>query len=134
MVVPYLIATYLSQSHFHDSKLATNLICARLPRQNVALEDGKVTFNRSQEERLPLVHALNRIEGQVQGIRRMLEQDRYCGDELQQIKATISALRAVARTIAIQHLEAGTDVALGSNDRAGVLEDLQKVLRQASSL
>lgn len=47
---------------------------------------------------------LNRIEGQVRGIRRMVEEDRYCADILGQIAAAQEALRAVGRELLRNHL------------------------------
>lgn len=48
---------------------------------------------------------LSRIEGQVRGIQRMVEADRYCIDILVQISSAQEALRAVARGLMRNHLE-----------------------------
>ena len=42
----------------------------------------KKTTRRSEEERTKLIHRLNRIEGQIRGIRGMVEQNAYCNDIL----------------------------------------------------
>jgi DNA-binding FrmR family transcriptional regulator len=47
---------------------------------------------------------LSRIEGQVRGIQRMVEEDRYCADILMQISSAQEALRAVARSLMRNHL------------------------------
>jgi DNA-binding FrmR family transcriptional regulator len=47
---------------------------------------------------------LSRIEGQVRGIQRMVEEDRYCADILTQISSAQEALRAVARALMRNHL------------------------------
>lgn len=47
---------------------------------------------------------LSRIEGQVRGIQRMVEQDRYCVDILTQLSSAQEALRAVARSLMRNHL------------------------------
>jgi DNA-binding FrmR family transcriptional regulator len=47
---------------------------------------------------------LSRIEGQVRGIRRMVEEDRYCADILTQVSSAQEALRAVARALMRNHL------------------------------
>ena len=47
---------------------------------------------------------LSRIEGQVRGVRQMVETDRYCADVLDQIAAVQNALRAVARETLRNHL------------------------------
>jgi len=47
---------------------------------------------------------LSRIEGQVRGVQRMVEEDRYCADILTQISSVQEALRAVARALMRNHL------------------------------
>src|ERR1700742_3564991 len=47
---------------------------------------------------------LARIEGQVRGIQRMVEEDRYCADILTQVTSAQEALRAVARALMRNHL------------------------------
>jgi CsoR family transcriptional regulator, copper-sensing transcriptional repressor len=47
---------------------------------------------------------LRRIEGQVRGLQRMVDEDRYCADILTQISSTQEALRAVARALMRNHL------------------------------
>ena len=51
---------------------------------------GKTT-DRSEEERKKLIHRLNRIEGQIRGIRGMVEKDAYCTDILIQSAAVLLA-------------------------------------------
>jgi CsoR family transcriptional regulator, copper-sensing transcriptional repressor len=50
------------------------------------------------------VRRLRRIEGQVRGLQRMVEEDRYCADILMQLSSTQEALRAVARALMRNHL------------------------------
>jgi DNA-binding FrmR family transcriptional regulator len=59
----------------------------------------------SDELRSDLLLRLRKINGQVNGIARMVEQDRYCADVLQQINAAQSALEAVSRKVARNYLE-----------------------------
>ena len=46
-----------------------------------------------------MVHRLNRIEGQIRGIRGMIEKDVYCDDIITQLSATHSALNSVAKVL-----------------------------------
>ena len=48
---------------------------------------------------------LRRIEGQVRGLQKMVEEDRYCADVLVQISSVQEALRAVARELMRNHLK-----------------------------
>jgi CsoR family transcriptional regulator, copper-sensing transcriptional repressor len=63
-----------------------------------------------------LVRRLHRIEGQVRGIERMLEEDRYCIDVLTQIAAVSTALESVAFKILDDHVNHCVAAALASGD------------------
>ena len=93
--------------------------------------NGRVCLARTDEERAPLLRRLGRIEGQGRGLRAMVEADRHCLDEIQQIRAVTAALREVGLLIMGQHVAAGLDLALREPDRAAVLEDLDRVIRAA---
>lgn len=62
------------------------------------------TKHRTEEERTRLIHRLNRIEGQVRGIRSMVEKDAYCTDVVVQTMAVSKALDAFARELLAQHI------------------------------
>ena len=51
------------------------------------------------------LNRLKRIEGQVRGIARMVEEDRYCADVLDQVAAVQKALKAVSRELVRNHLK-----------------------------
>ena len=57
------------------------------------------TTERSEEERTRLIHRLNRIEGQIRGIRGMVEQNAYCADILVQSSAVSAASASDSRTL-----------------------------------
>ena len=65
-----------------------------------------------------LVRRLHRIEGQVRGIERMVEEDRYCIDVLTQIAAVNTALESLAFKILDDHVNHCVAGALASGDRA----------------
>ena len=48
---------------------------------------------------------LRRIEGQIRGLQRMVEEDRYCADIIEQIASAQQALRGVARALMRNHLQ-----------------------------
>lgn len=60
---------------------------------------------RSQEELKLLKNRLNRITGQLNGIGKMLDENRYCGDILVQVAAVESALQSLAYQILQEHME-----------------------------
>ena len=91
--------------------------------------DGRLLLHRSPEEREPLLQRLRRVEGQVRGLHQMLEQDRYCVDELQQINAITAAMREVSLLIVSQHVTAGIDRAVKEGDVEAGVEEVRVVLR-----
>ncbi|MEQ6029922.1 copper-sensing transcriptional repressor CsoR [Staphylococcus saccharolyticus] len=64
-----------------------------------------VTAHHSEQTKANLKSRLNRIEGQVCAINRMIEDDVYCDDVLTQIKATRSALNSVATKLLDHHMK-----------------------------
>ena len=62
------------------------------------------TKERSEEEYKSLIHRLNRIEGQIRGIRGMVEQDAYCVDILTQSAAATAAINAFNRELLARHI------------------------------
>lgn len=63
------------------------------------------TKERSEEEYKHLIHRLNRIEGQIRGIRGMVEKDAYCTDILVQVSAVNAALNAFNRELLANHIK-----------------------------
>lgn len=95
----------------------------------------RVLLTRSEAVKRPLVQRLNRIEGQVRGLRKMIEEDRYCLDEVQQIKALGAALREVALAIISQHVAVGVEIAARADAAEDVAkDDVIRVLRAAMRL
>jgi DNA-binding FrmR family transcriptional regulator len=56
------------------------------------------------ENKAKVLHRLHRIEGQVRGLERMVEEDAYCIDVLTQVSAATKALQAVALELLDDHL------------------------------
>ena len=80
---------------------------------------------RSEEEYRSLIHRLNRIEGQVRGIRGMVEKDVYCTDILVQVAAANAALNAFSRELLGQHIR----TCVADDLRDGGDEKLNELLR-----
>lgn len=66
----------------------------------------------------------------MRGLRKMIENDRYFGDEIQQASAIIAAVREVALMLIERHLETGASVAAISQ-RKPVIEEMRAVLQLA---
>lgn len=81
--------------------------------------------HRSEEEYKALANRLSRIEGQVRGLRRMLEEECYCVDILTQVSATNAALNAFTRELLSEHVR----TCVAEDLRAGQEEKLDELLR-----
>ena len=57
-----------------------------------------------EQEKRRMVNRLSRIEGQIKGIKAMVEEDRYCGDVLVQLAAVEKAVAAISREVMQDHL------------------------------
>ena len=87
---------------------------------------------RSDEEYRRLMNRLSRIEGQVRGIRGMLEKNAYCPDILAQAAAVNAALNAFSRELLSQHIRSCVVNDLRDGNEATVdelMDTLQKLMR-----
>lgn len=90
------------------------------------------TKMRSEEEYKRLIHRLNRIEGQVRGIRGMVEQSAYCTDILVQVSAVTAALNAFNRELLATHIRTcvSDDIRAGKDETVDELVSvLQKLMK-----
>ena len=87
------------------------------------------TKHRSEEEYKALLNRLNRVEGQVRGIKKMVESDAYCTDILIQVSAIQAALNAFNRELLSNHVKTcvATDV---QNGKTETLDELLSVLQK----
>jgi DNA-binding FrmR family transcriptional regulator len=81
------------------------------------------------DDREALVNRLHRIEGQVRGIERMVEDDRYCIDILTQISAVTTALESVGLRILDSHVNHCVAGALASGDPDSAREKTQELMQ-----
>ena len=85
---------------------------------------------RSEEERKKLMNRLKRIEGQVRGLQKMLENDAYCADILTQSAAVNAAVNAFNKDLLARHLRTCVvrDIRAGDDDAVEELAELVKKL------
>ena len=72
---------------------------------NKECERCKKLVHRSDDEKNSYIKRLNRIEGQVRGINKMVEDDRHCDDIMIQISAVSSALKSLGQEILLNHMK-----------------------------
>lgn len=77
----------------------------------------------------PLLSRLNRIEGQIRGIKRMIEEDAYCDDIIHQISASRAGLREVQSLLLENHVRHCVTHQLASGDD-GIVEELIETVRK----
>jgi DNA-binding FrmR family transcriptional regulator len=80
------------------------------------------------QDKAALVNRLHRIEGQVRGIERMLEEDRYCIDVLTQIAAVNTALESLAFEILDDHVRHCVAGAFASGDAEAMAQKTSELL------
>ncbi len=87
------------------------------------------TKDRSEEEKKALVHRLNRIAGQIQGIKGMIERDAYCTDILVQSSAVSAAVNAFNKELLASHIRTcvAQDIRDGKDE---TIDDLVKTLQK----
>lgn len=92
---------------------------------------GKKT-ERTEEQKKKLLNRLNRLEGQVRGVKRMIENDAYCNDVLIQSAAIGAAVDAFSREVLRAHLRSCVirDIRDGRDEVADeLMETLERLMR-----
>ena len=84
----------------------------------------------ARNDKTSLVKRLNRIEGQVRGIGRMIDEDRYCIDVLTQVSAVQSAIDALALQLLEHHLHGCVQHAVKSGDGDHAIAEALEVIRK----
>ena len=84
---------------------------------------------RPSEEKTAMIHRLNRIEGQVRGIRDMVSRDAYCVDILTQVSAVTAALNSFNKVLLAEHIRTcvAEDVRRGEDQ---VIDELVATLQK----
>lgn len=84
---------------------------------------------RTQEEYKTLINRLNRIEGQIRGIKGMVEKDAYCTDILVQVSAVNAALNAFNKELLASHIKScvADDIRNGKDE---TVDELVAVLKK----
>ena len=89
------------------------------------------TSHSYADDKEALLKRLSRMEGQVRGLRQMVEDDRYCLDIVQQINPLSSAAREVALIVLEDHLRGCVDSAIKQDKGEAAIKEMITVLRKA---
>lgn len=90
---------------------------------------GTRTKSRSQKQKEALIIRLNRVEGQVRGIKGMIEKDAYCDDILHQISAVQSAMKSIGKLVLESHMKSCLIERIQSGDTE-VVDELLDTIRK----
>lgn len=103
--------------------------CAE-PSEEIELPCSCRKKERSEQEYKCLIHRLNRIEGQIRGIRGMVEKSAYCPDILVQVAAANAALNSFTKELLAQHLH----TCVANDIRAGKDESIDELVQLLQKL
>lgn len=81
------------------------------------------------EKKEDILKRLRRIEGQVKGIQKMIEEEKYCGDILTQISAVRAAVNKVGTLVLKNHSMTCIENLVSSEDKNQAMNDLAKTLQ-----
>jgi len=82
----------------------------------------------NQNQKKDVLNRLNKIEGQIRGVNRMITEDRYCMDILTQTRAVVSAIRKVEDLIMQQHLHTCVAVSMRSDNAEDKTEKINEIM------
>lgn len=103
----------------------------------------KVTKKTTKKEKSDLCHdnhphqhpshmnqkrRLNRVKGQLEGIDKMIDENRYCMDIINQIRAATSALKALEKEVMHTHIKSCVRSAIESSDQFEAQEKIQEIM------
>ena len=91
--------------------------------------EEKRLMPRHPAEKQALIRRLHRIVGQLEGIERMIEEDRYCGDILNQTAAAQKALQSVGFLLLDSHMHSCVTTRIREGDDA-VIDELSALMRK----
>ena len=82
------------------------------------MDNSKKPYNRTEIDSKDMLNRLSRIEGQVRGVRAMVEEERYCTDIVIQISAIQSALNSFNKVLLEKHIKSCVmeDIKIGNEE------------------
>lgn len=97
-----------------------------------AVDGSGRTKQRDEKEYKDLINRLSRIEGQIRGIKKMVEEQAYCPDILTQVSAANSALNSFTKVLLANHVKScvANDIKAGKEEAVDELAELlQKLMK-----
>ena len=101
------------------------------PGMQTKTERERLFRHSYTKDRHELLNRLNRIEGQVRGVRRLIGEEAYCLDVLQQVEAMTAAADQVALLLLEDHIDGCLTHAIESGEGAPYVTEVMSVVRRA---
>ncbi len=80
-----------------------------------------------------LINRLRRIEGQIKGLQKMVDEEKYCSDILMQVSAVRSAVNNVGKLVLEQHLRKCLDLPEDEEEREKAIQELTELIAKYSN-
>lgn len=106
------------------------LPCCAPEQEDACTPEGCRHKERPEDERKRLIHRLNRIEGQIRGIRKMVERDVYCPDILVQVAAANAALNGFTKEMLNEHIRTCVVQNLRDGKEEETIDELLRLLQK----
>ena len=87
----------------------------------------KKNKHRSCEEKKNIIKRLNVIEGQIRGIKQMVEDDRYCSEVIMQLSASMHSLKSLGNNILTSHMKSCM-VENIKNDKLEIIDEVVELI------
>ncbi|WP_010630490.1 metal-sensing transcriptional repressor [Sporolactobacillus vineae] len=105
--------------------------CCSAPDEGLAMQpDKSPAAPRTLEEKQRIINRLKRVEGQIRGLQKMIEDDRYCVDILIQLSAAQAALKKIGFSVLERHAKSCVAKAIEEGHGSDQINELLKVLQQ----
>nr|TXF87293.1 metal-sensing transcriptional repressor [Alkalicoccus halolimnae] len=98
----------------------------------ITMEQAQKIHPRSEKEKKLLNQRLKRVEGQIRGIQKMVDEDRYCIDILVQMSAVQAALKRTGFDILEEHTRGCVTHAAQNGEEKEMIDELMDVIKQFS--
>ena len=98
-------------------------------------QEGRHAVSVDPEIKTSVLHRLRRIEGQIRGLQRLVEEERYCADIITQISSVQEALRGVGRELMRNHLKHCATASIRSEseaERAAMYDELVELMYRSA--
>ena len=95
---------------------------------HTVVQNGRYHYHQDNEA---MLKRMRRIEGQARGIHRMIEEDRYCPEIVQQINSLTSAAKEVSLLLLQHHIQGCVVDAVRQGDSEGKVKELTALIRKA---